>query len=332
MVESSYDAHYVTVIDVTIEVKDEGGTRVMTWWPQFRVIDTATVTPDPEVAAVVAGLRGAAQPGARPADRHHRGRTRQPRTRRCARAKPRSAHLIADAMRRPTHADAAVTNGGGIRGGRIYAPGTPITRRDILAELPFDNRVVAIEISGADLRRAIENGLSQLPNPAGRFPQVSGLTIEADPSRPPGSRVLSIKVGDAPLDENKTYRVATNDFMLRGGDGYIMFRDATPLLPANDAPLLSTEVMDYIERHRDDAHRGRRPHRAEVDGSASAFEPAQRSWRLSRSNISINAFVSLIERAAARNSGASLSIVLSGLTPNIGLLSAFTSAPQAKAR
>ena len=65
--------------------------------------------------------------------------------------------------------DVAVTNGGGIRGGKIYAPGTTITRRDILAELPFDNRVVTIDISGAELKQAIENGLSQLPNPAAAF-------------------------------------------------------------------------------------------------------------------------------------------------------------------
>ncbi len=49
---------------------------------------------------------------------------------------------------------------------------------------------------------------------------MSGITVEADTSRPAGSRVLSIKVGDAPLDDAKTYRVATNDFMARGGDGY----------------------------------------------------------------------------------------------------------------
>ena len=52
------------------------------------------------------------------------------------------------------------------------------------------------------------------------MPQVSGLTIEADLSRPAGSRIVSIKVGGAPLSETRTYRVATNDFMARGGDGY----------------------------------------------------------------------------------------------------------------
>ena len=57
MVEFSYDAHYVTAIDVAIDVKEEDGRRVVSWWPQFRIIDTATVTPDPQVAAVVANTR-----------------------------------------------------------------------------------------------------------------------------------------------------------------------------------------------------------------------------------------------------------------------------------
>ena len=64
--------------------------------------------------------------------------------------------------------------------------------------------------------------------------------IEADARRPAGSRIVSVKVGDAPLDEGRTYRVATNDFLLRGGDGYTAFRDAKPLLPADDSPLCPT--------------------------------------------------------------------------------------------
>jgi 2',3'-cyclic-nucleotide 2'-phosphodiesterase (5'-nucleotidase family) len=247
MVESSHDAHYVTAIDIRFDVKVEGGKRITTWWPEFRVIDTATVTPDPEVAAVVAGYEAQLSReldlpiGTTAVELD--SRTMTVRTREAA-----IGSLIADAMRVSTHADAAVTNGGGIRGGRIYAPGSAITRRDILAELPFDNRLVAIDISGADLKQAIENGLSLLPNPAGRFPQVSGLAIEADPKRPAGSRVLSMKVDGTPLDEKRIYRVATNDYMLRGGDGYTMFRDAPEVLPATDAPLISTDVMDYIAR------------------------------------------------------------------------------------
>jgi 2',3'-cyclic-nucleotide 2'-phosphodiesterase (5'-nucleotidase family) len=155
-------------------------------------------------------------------------------------------NLIADAMRASTRSDIAIMNGGGIRGGKVYPPGTPISRRDVLAELPFGNRVVAIEISGRELRRAIENGLSLLPNAGGRFPQVAGMTIEADISRSAGSRVVSIKVGEAPLDEGKNYRLATNDFLARGGDGYTMFADAKRVLPDQDAPPLANDVMVYL--------------------------------------------------------------------------------------
>ena len=246
MVESSYDAHYVTAIDIDIDVKEESGRRAVTWWPQFRVIDTAGVTPDPDVAAVVAKYEGklskALDTPIGTTAIELDSRTATVRTGEAA-----IGDLIADALRWSAQSDAAVTNGGGIRGGRIYPPGTTITRRDILTELPFGNRLVTIDISGRDLKAAIENGLSQLPNPAGRFPQVSGLEIEADAGRPPGNRVLSIRVGDAPLDDGKSYSVATNDFIARGGDGYTMFRDAKPLLHASDSPLMANEVIDYVE-------------------------------------------------------------------------------------
>jgi 5'-nucleotidase / UDP-sugar diphosphatase len=246
MVESNYDAHYVTAIDIAIDVTEANGRRSVTWWPQFRVIDTATVAPDPDVAAVVAKFEDEL-------DKHLDtpiGTTVVELDSRTATVRSREAaigDLIADAMRWSAQTDVAVMNGGGIRGGKIYPPGTTITRRDILTELPFGNRLVTISISGSALKAAIENGLSQLPNPSGRFPQVSGLTIVADVSRPPGNRVLSIKVGDAPLDPAKTYSVATNDFMARGGDDYTSFRDAKPVLPIADSPLVAYEVIDYIK-------------------------------------------------------------------------------------
>jgi 5'-nucleotidase / UDP-sugar diphosphatase len=76
MAESSHDAHYVTAIDVVIEVKEQGGVRTTTWWPTFRVIDTATVTPDPGGRCGGRRLRAGAQQAARCGDRHHRRRAR----------------------------------------------------------------------------------------------------------------------------------------------------------------------------------------------------------------------------------------------------------------
>jgi len=246
VVESSYNAVYVTAIDVTIDVKLENGARQTTWWPQFRVIDSATVTPDPDVAAVVGRYeqqlsRELDVPLATTAVELD-SRTPTVRTREAT-----IGNLVADAMRASARADAALVNGGGIRGGKIYAVGATISRRDVMAELPFNNRVVVIDVDGADLRRGIENGIAQWPNAVGRFPQVSGLTIEADMKRPAGDRITTIKVGGEPLDPSKTYRIATNDFMARGGDGYTMFRDAPRLLPDDDAPLLANEVMTYLK-------------------------------------------------------------------------------------
>jgi 2',3'-cyclic-nucleotide 2'-phosphodiesterase (5'-nucleotidase family) len=131
--------------------------------------------------------------------------------------------------------------------GKLYAADAAISRRDVLAELPFGNRVVTLDISGHALKAAIENGLSQLPNASGRFPQVSGLVVEADLKRPPGSRITAIKVGNAPLDEARSYRVATNDFLARGGDGYAMLADTAPTLADSDAPPVAGEVIEYIK-------------------------------------------------------------------------------------
>jgi 5'-nucleotidase/UDP-sugar diphosphatase len=149
-------------------------------------------------------------------------------------------------MRWSAQTEVALMNGGGIRVGKVYPPGSALTRRDILAELPFGNRLITLDVEGAVLKAALENGLARLPNPSGRFPQVSGLTVEADVSRPPGSRILSVKVGDAPLDLNRTYTFATNEFVARGGDDYTMLRDIEPVLPVADSPALAYEVIDYI--------------------------------------------------------------------------------------
>jgi 5'-nucleotidase/UDP-sugar diphosphatase len=247
MVESSSDAHYVTAIDVTVSISMDEGRKHVTWWPQFRVIDTATVTPDPAVAAEVAKYE---QELVRELDVEI-GRTGSDLDSRVATVRMREAaigSLFADAIRASTGADVAVVNGGGIRAARLYNAGAPITRRDILAELPFGNKVVTLAVSGKALKDAMENGLSVLPLMAGRFPQISGMRVEADLSKPAGQRVIAMSVGGAPLDEARRYTVATNDFLARGSDGYTMFRDAEHLVRDYDGPLMANEVMAYIRR------------------------------------------------------------------------------------
>ena len=232
---------------MAISVREDNGKRATSWWPQFRVIDTATVTPDPEVAAVVARYE------TKLLDKMTEticittvaldSSTAVVRTREAA-----IGNLFTDAMRAGTRADAAILNGGGIRAGKNYEPGGRITHGDILSELPFNNRVVTVEIAGRELRRAIENGLSLLPRPSGRFPQVSGIEVRFDLARNPGSRVTGMKVGGRPLNDARIYRVAVVDFLARGGDDYTMFRDARRITPDNDAPTLVNEVVEYLRK------------------------------------------------------------------------------------
>ena len=73
------------------------------------------------------------------------------------------------------------------------------------------------------------------------------MTVEADMSRPPGSRVTSIRVGGS-RSTRRDLHGRDQRFLSRGGDGYTMFADAARLLPDPDAPLLANEVMVYIRK------------------------------------------------------------------------------------
>ncbi|HKV44427.1 MAG TPA: bifunctional UDP-sugar hydrolase/5'-nucleotidase [bacterium] len=155
--------------------------------------------------------------------------------------------FIADAIRAAVHADVAITNGGGIRTDAVLPPG-PIRRRNVIAWLPFGNVVVKVALRGAAIREALENGVSQWDKLAGRFPQVSGLRFTFNPDRPIGARILDVRVGDTPLDATASYTVATNDFMLRGGDGYAMLSKGQVLVDPAGGPLMATAVAEAIQR------------------------------------------------------------------------------------
>jgi 5'-nucleotidase len=142
-------------------------------------------------------------------------------------------NFITDAFRKSTAADVGFMNGGSVRADGIIGPGK-LTQRDLLSILPFKNKLVKIEVTGATLRAALEHGVSRSAEDSqpGGFPQVSGIKFSFDASRPSGARLVDVKVNNLPLDDSKKYTLTTTTFVgLEGGDGYSMFKGATVVIP-----------------------------------------------------------------------------------------------------
>lgn len=244
--ESGAQSERVVTTTLVIDKTEANGTTTVNWYPVFNVIDTLDIEPNAAIAAVVADYNAQLDEALGAVV----GTTATVLDSRRAVVRGEEAaigNLIADAMRASVAADVAITNGGGIRADREYTAGTGITGRDVFAELPFGNKTVKIEVTGAQLREALENGFSLIEAGAGRFPQVSGMTVEVDRNAAPGSRVVTVTVGGAPLDPAGTYTLATNDFMANGGDGYAMFVGAPQIISPIDAVLMASQVINYIE-------------------------------------------------------------------------------------
>lgn len=131
--------------------------------------------------------------------------------------------FISDIFKKESGADAAIINGGGIRASIKKGE---ITVENVYSVLPFNNYIVAIRLTGKQVREALEYGLSGVETREGRFPQVAGLAFTYFAKHPAGSRVGRIFINGKPIDPEKQYVVATNDFLAAGGDGYQVFREA----------------------------------------------------------------------------------------------------------
>lgn len=240
---------FVGRLALTIDRTDgRNGPRV-TWTPDFALIHTAAVTPDSEIQAKVDGYMAKLDSELSQAI----GTTTVELDSRRATVRGGEAaigNLIADAMRDATGADAVIVNGGGIRGDTTYPAGSTLMRRSVLAELPFGNRTIKLELKGADILAALENGVSKVEEGSGRFPQVSGIRFAYSAARPAGTRVHDVTVDGKPLDPAATYTLATNDFMARGGDGYTMFTAGRPLIDERSSRLIASQVIDYVAARR----------------------------------------------------------------------------------
>ncbi|RFC67433.1 MULTISPECIES: 5'-nucleotidase C-terminal domain-containing protein [Mesorhizobium] len=142
-------------------------------------------------------------------------------------------------------------NGGGLRASIDQGV---VTMGEVLTVLPFQNTLATFQLSGKDIVASLEAGVSEIEESKGKFPQVAGLKYSFDKSvKPNEGRIKSVEVMEngnwAPIDPNKTYLVATNNYVRQGGDGYKLFADNAQ--NAYDyGPSLEQVVADYLGKNR----------------------------------------------------------------------------------
>ncbi len=210
--------------EVTLTFDDDGNLVSAEGEP---ILLDASVTPDPDIAARVAEM------GAPIEEMKKRvvassaasieGNRDVCRVQECE-----MGNLVADAMLARVAdqgAQIAIANSGGLRASIDEGE---VTMGEVLTVLPFQNTLSTFEISGQGVIDALENGVSQVEEVKGRFPQVAGMTFTWDPSVAPNEgRITEVMVakdgGYVPIDPEATYLVVTNNYVRNGGDGYKMF-------------------------------------------------------------------------------------------------------------
>lgn len=163
-------------------------------------------------------------------------------------------NLVCDLLRVASGADIVLLNSGTLRSDTLHPAGT-LTFRDLTNMLPMLDQTALIEMSGADVRLALENGVSAWPKLEGRFLQVSGVRFEYDATAEPGARVRDAFFTGAggegegeqlPLDESKLYRVLTKEYLVGGKDGFVVFKDQNILMDGEEAPIIPTTLRNHF--------------------------------------------------------------------------------------
>ncbi|MTK08032.1 MAG: bifunctional metallophosphatase/5'-nucleotidase [Hungatella sp.] len=169
--------------------------------------------------------------------------------------------LCADAYRQVLGADIGIVNGGGVRSG--IKPGN-ITYNDTLTVHPFGNMGCVAEVTGQQIKDALEMASRNYPKESGGFLQVSGLKYTIKTSVPSSVqvdekgnfvkvagayRVADIMIGDSPLDTSKVYTVASHNYMLKmAGDGMTMFKNSKVIRDdvMTDVDILSAFIRNNL--------------------------------------------------------------------------------------
>jgi 2',3'-cyclic-nucleotide 2'-phosphodiesterase (5'-nucleotidase family) len=177
------------------------------------VVDSDALEPHPKVAAKLAAYRARF-----PEVDEIVGRTAARLTRRYNEESDLGS-LMADILRDHGATDIAFIHSGGIR---ADLPAGPVTRENLLDAFPFIDFVYILNMTGAQILDVLEQSFTLERGVL----QVSGLEVEFDLSQPIGDRVIAVRVGEEPLEADRTYSITTLDFLASGADLYSGFTGA----------------------------------------------------------------------------------------------------------
>jgi 5'-nucleotidase len=182
-------------------------------------------------------------------------------------------NLITDAMRERFHVDAALINGGGIRGETIFPKG-PLYTDTVIECFPFENTAVIFRVRGADVRSILELAVSGYQDMLGKFLQVSGIKFSFDPGEKAlvlqknekgdavgiaeeGARVKDVRFlgkdgSYHPCRDDAVYSLAVGSYIAGGGDGYFMFKQ---MRGTDTYVTVQSVIEDYIREKKQVAPR-----------------------------------------------------------------------------
>ncbi len=203
IVQAGHGGRYLGKLDLVVDTQGDSvlsfvGSLIETQW--------GGVPPDSVLAAKVEEL----EDGLRAAMNEVIGTLKTPWRRTVGRERRESniGNWQTDVMRTYAHADVAFQNSGGIR---TNLDAGPITVGDMWRMNPFGNSFVVVTVPGVVLKQMLE---FQAGVKTQEWCQVSGVRYVFDSRKPMGERVMDVQVGGNPIDDAKSYRVVTNNYVL----------------------------------------------------------------------------------------------------------------------
>lgn len=172
----------------------------------------------------------------------------------------KSGQLVAEAIKAKfPEVDAVVQNAGGIRGNKEITSGF-LTKADVFELYPFENTVIIAEIKGSEVKSILETSSRFLPEGSDAFLQSSGLEYTVNTKESPqilsgdgscilkeGNRVSDIKIAGRPLLPDKYYKIAVNDFIFNGGNGYSQFKNSKNA--RKTGIFVQDSIIDFIKKN-----------------------------------------------------------------------------------